>query len=113
MRLDEMRSCGRNPPFLGIIGSCLRLCGGHTLIASVKAYDQGLKRAVLDYHVLIVLRDESVKCAENLAGITNPFSFEFITITGTIDETELGTVMRSLGHQPSDEEIQDMINEVC
>lgn len=32
--------------------------------------------------------------------------------TGTIDANELGTVMRSLGHQPTEEEIQDMINEV-
>lgn len=36
-----------------------------------------------------------------------------ISCTGTIDATELGTVMRSLGHQPTDEDIQDMINEVC
>jgi hypothetical protein len=32
---------------------------------------------------------------------------------GTIDAGELGTVMRSLGHQPSEEEVIDMINEVC
>jgi Ca2+-binding EF-hand superfamily protein len=31
---------------------------------------------------------------------------------GTIDKTELGTVMRSLGHQPTEEEVEDMINEV-
>jgi hypothetical protein len=31
---------------------------------------------------------------------------------GTIDADELGTVMRSLGHQPTEGEIQDMINEV-
>merc|ERR1711893_145843 len=31
---------------------------------------------------------------------------------GTITTKELGTVMRSLGQNPSDEELQDMINEV-
>lgn len=31
---------------------------------------------------------------------------------GTIDSDELGTVMRSLGHQPTEEEIEDMIREV-
>ena len=31
---------------------------------------------------------------------------------GTIDADELGTVMRSLGHQPTEEQVQDMINEV-
>ena len=30
---------------------------------------------------------------------------------GTIDADELGTVMRSMGHQPTEEEIEDMINE--
>ena len=33
--------------------------------------------------------------------------------TGTIDATELGTVMRSLGHQPTEEEVEDMIYQVC
>lgn len=31
---------------------------------------------------------------------------------GHIDRAELGTVMRSLGHNPSDSELQDMIHEV-
>ena len=30
---------------------------------------------------------------------------------GTITTRELGTVMRSLGHDPSDVELQDMLNE--
>lgn len=31
---------------------------------------------------------------------------------GTITTEELGTVMRSLGQSPNDQELQDMINEV-
>ena len=31
---------------------------------------------------------------------------------GTITTLELGTVMKSLGQNPSDQELQDMINEV-
>lgn len=31
---------------------------------------------------------------------------------GTINTSELGTVMRSLGQNPTEDEIQDMINEV-
>ena len=33
-------------------------------------------------------------------------------MTGTIDADELGTVLRSLGHQPTEEEVEDMIREV-
>ena len=31
---------------------------------------------------------------------------------GTITTSELGTVMRSLGQSPTEQELQDMINEV-
>jgi len=34
------------------------------------------------------------------------------TFTGQITTKELGTVMRSLGQNPSESELQDMINEV-
>jgi EF-hand domain pair len=35
-----------------------------------------------------------------------------ITYSGQITTKELGTVMRSLGQNPSESELQDMINEV-
>ena len=44
--------------------------------------------------------------------ILNKFLLSFWTFIGTIDNEELGTVMRSLGHQPTEEEIEDMIREV-
>lgn len=36
----------------------------------------------------------------------------FPRLVGTIDNEELGTVLRSLGNQPTDEEVEDMIREV-
>lgn len=36
----------------------------------------------------------------------------FPRLLGTIDSEELGTVLRSLGNQPTDEEVEDMIREV-
>jgi hypothetical protein len=38
--------------------------------------------------------------------------YSFRNFPGTIDCSELGMIMRSLGHQPTDEEVRDMINEV-
>jgi len=35
----------------------------------------------------------------------------FTRLSGTIDADELGTVLRSLGNQPTDEEVEDMIKE--
>ena len=32
---------------------------------------------------------------------------------GTIDSKELSTVLKSMGYNPTKEEIQDMVDEVC
>ena len=41
-----------------------------------------------------------------------PTSTDHKSQTGVITSKELGTVMRSLGQNPSESELQDMINEV-
>jgi hypothetical protein len=50
---------------------------------------------------------------EQIAEFKEAFSLFDRDGDGTIDSDELGTVMRSLGHQPTEEEIEDMIREVC
>ena len=48
-----------------------------------------------------------------VAHTTHPFPFPTnIYVIGQITTKELGTVMRSLGQNPSESELQDMINEV-
>merc|ERR1719375_927852 len=49
---------------------------------------------------------------EQIAEFKEAFSLFDIDGDGTITTKELGTVMRSLGQNPSEAELQDMINEV-
>jgi len=49
---------------------------------------------------------------EQLAEFKEAFSLFDRDGDGTIDADELGTVMRSMGHQPTEEEVEDMIREV-
>ena len=49
---------------------------------------------------------------EQIAEFKEAFSLFDRDGDGTIDSDELGTVMRSLGHQPTEEEVEDMIREV-
>ena len=50
--------------------------------------------------------------AEQLAELMEAFSLFDKDRNGTITSKELGTVMRSLGQNPTEVELQDMINEV-
>ena len=49
---------------------------------------------------------------EQIAEFKEAFSLFDRDGDGTIDADELGTVMRSMGHQPTEEEVEDMIREV-
>lgn len=48
---------------------------------------------------------------EQIAEFKEAFSLFDKDGDGTIDNEELGTVLRSLGNQPTDEEVEDMIRE--
>lgn len=50
--------------------------------------------------------------AQLIATSTTSARANIHVITGQITTKELGTVMRSLGQNPSESELQDMINEV-
>jgi len=49
---------------------------------------------------------------EQIAEFKEAFSLFDKDGDGTIDAQELGTVLRSLGNQPTEEEVEDMIREV-
>lgn len=47
-----------------------------------------------------------------LFSIFRDYVLIFYLSSGTINSVELDTVLRSLGHQPTEEEIEDMMKEV-
>ena len=49
---------------------------------------------------------------EQIAEFEEAFSLSYKDGNGTITTKELGTIMRSLGQNPAESELQDMINEV-
>uniref|UniRef100_A0A8C5Z7B2 EF-hand domain-containing protein n=1 Tax=Marmota marmota marmota TaxID=9994 RepID=A0A8C5Z7B2_MARMA len=49
---------------------------------------------------------------EQIAEFKEAFPLFDIDLDGTITTKELGTIMRSLGQNPTEAELQDMINEV-
>ena len=54
-----------------------------------------------------------MRAEEQIAEFKEAFSLFDKDGDGTITTKELGTVMRSLGQNPTEAELQDMINEVC
>uniref|UniRef100_A0A2R9AMT5 EF-hand domain-containing protein n=1 Tax=Pan paniscus TaxID=9597 RepID=A0A2R9AMT5_PANPA len=48
---------------------------------------------------------------EQIAEFEEAFSLSYKDGNGTITTKELGTIMRSLGQNPAESELQDMINE--
>jgi Ca2+-binding EF-hand superfamily protein len=59
-----------------------------------------------------IVSDASQYTEEQIAEFKEAFSLFDRDGDGTIDADELGTVMRSMGHQPTEEEIEDMIRQV-
>ena len=54
----------------------------------------------------------SMHCVSSFPEFREAFSLFDKNGDGTISSTELGTIMRSLGQNPTENELQDMINEV-
>lgn len=63
-------------------------------------------------HEILVLLQADQLTEEQIAEFKEAFSLFDKDGDGTITTKELGTVMRSLGQNPTEAELQDMINEV-
>ena len=70
------------------------------------------KRLVLSMHLFFFSRQAEQLTEEQIAEFKEAFSLFDKDGDGTITTKELGTVMRSLGQNPTEAELQDMINEV-
>ena len=82
----------------------------HLLIVSFVSFFGRLPRYFLLNHFDLLQADQLTE--EQIAEFKEAFSLFDKDGDGTITTKELGTVMRSLGQNPTEAELQDMINEV-
>lgn len=67
-------------------------------------------KCITDFKLYLMQADQLTE--EQIAEFKEAFSLFDKDGDGTITTKELGTVMRSLGQNPTEAELQDMINEV-
>ncbi|KAK5916380.1 hypothetical protein CgunFtcFv8_011370 [Champsocephalus gunnari] len=94
------------------VGGGLRLDGGGRVGETKKAAPKAvmLVADLTDIHFDDIKADQLTE--EQIAEFKEAFSLFDKDGDGTITTKELGTVMRSLGQNPTEAELQDMINEV-
>ena len=85
----------------------MMLCGGLALTLDKVCL---LTRKSRDSQAFCAMADQLTE--EQIAEFKEAFSLFDKDGDGTITTKELGTVMRSLGQNPTEAELQDMINEV-
>ena len=83
----------------------------HFLFYTTQATKKGLGCLFLVCSKLLSLQADQLT-EEQIAEFKEAFSLFDKDGDGTITTKELGTVMRSLGQNPTEAELQDMINEV-
>ena len=64
------------------------------------------------YAAMLTVASPYSDCISSISEFREAFSLFDKNGDGTISSTELGTIMRSLGQNPTESELQDMINEV-
>lgn len=67
---------------------------------------------MIEFFLLLLFEQADQLTEEQIAEFKEAFSLFDKDGDGTITTKELGTVMRSLGQNPTEAELQDMINEV-